>query len=117
MKSKLNSICFKFIGPLGRCLFSASKIPGLQVWKTVGVVCEGLIVSGLFLKKLCDCFFKVPKISPKLVCLTGSEYTVFSLPFPWDGTLIPADSGVTQPLGIVSPLVHSGGPGWLHSCF
>ena len=43
-----------------------------------GVVCERLTVSGLFFFKLCACFFKVPKISPKLVCLTGFEYTVFS---------------------------------------
>lgn len=38
--------------------FSASKIPGLQVWRMVGVVCAGLTVSGLFFKKTLDMAFK-----------------------------------------------------------
>ena len=75
MNSKLDSICFKFIGPLGRCIFSASKIPGLCVWKTVGVVCEGLTVSGFFFKLWTQFLF--------IYLFIGNEFFIFIFILYW----------------------------------
>lgn len=74
MNGKLSSIYFKFIGPLGRCLLSASNIPGLQIWRAMGVAHEKLTVSGL-----CSQFRK-SQISLKLVCPTNFIFITFYYP-------------------------------------
>lgn len=48
MNGKLNNICFKFIGPLGRCHFNGNEIPAWQVWRARKVECRRLVVSRPF---------------------------------------------------------------------
>ena len=104
---------FKFIGPSGRCLFSASEIPGLQVWSTMEVTGEGLECLVL-LATVLKSTRSIPKVS-----LPNWFRKCHAFCSPYVGTEFSDYCGFlgNQTLGPLSPLAHSAGPGSLHRCF